>query len=196
MYKFCRFKSLNMDISKDFFDYIVQDNIQISYSGPFDSLILSILANNIENNISASPVVIKKLYKIFIELTQNITLYSLEREKDVNKKTEIGYGAIILKEFEDYFMLISGNVASKLDIDAIVNRNNTINSLSREQLREYKRQQRKLASSRKGGGNIGLIQVALTAENLLDFKTVYINDDEYYYLLSVKVNKSSTEELV
>jgi len=31
---------------------------------------------------------------------------------------------------------------------------------------------------------------------LLDFKTVYINDDEYYYLLSVKVNKSSTEELV
>ncbi len=183
-----------MDIGSEFYEYMVQDNVLISYAGQFDSNLLSALASNIENNIKSNPVIAKKIYKIFIELTHNISLYSLERIVTEKIPEGVGCGTIILKEFNDYYLLTSANMASKIDIDPIIERCSAINSLSREQLRDYKRQQRKLPSSRKGGGNIGLIQVALTADNPLDFKHVTLNEGEYFYLVSVKINKNATGE--
>jgi len=183
-----------MNISTDFFDYFKQDNIQMCYSGPFDSLILSVLANNIENNTNANQIVVKKLYKIFIELTQNVALYSYERIKYETNNTSVGFGSVMVRESDDYLVIIVGNITSKQDIEPIIERCNTINSLTHEDLREYKRKQRKAPNNKLGSGNIGLIQVALIAENALDFKTVNLNEDEYFYLVSVKINKISTEK--
>jgi len=182
-----------MNISEDFFEYFKEDDIHVCYSGPFESVILSVLVNNIENNIIANSVIVKKLYKIFIELTQNIALYSSERINFANGS--VGFGSVMLREADDYFVIISGNITNKIEAELIMERCNTINKLSREELREFKRKQRKSVSTKTSSGNIGLIQVALTADNMLDFKIVKLNDEEYFYLVAVKINKIVTEDL-
>ena len=66
-----------------------------------------------------------------------------------------------------------------------------INSLDRESLREYRREQRRIASDvKKNSGNIGLIQVALTAESPLDIELTPINDEESFFSIAVKVEKN------
>lgn len=178
-----------MEFNKDFFDNMLQEDIQVLYTGPFDSNVLTVLAQNIENSLKVDPKITKKLFKIFIELAQNIALYSSERVLNEIDNAYTGFGTIILKEFEDYYTLSSGNVAEKVDVMPVLKKCETINSFTREELRDFKRKQRKMPPSRKGGGNIGLIQVALMADNPLKYKVVEIDNDKFFYIISIKISK-------
>jgi hypothetical protein len=173
---------------------MTQESIQVLYTGPFDSNVLTVLAQNLEYSLTVDPKVTKKLFKIFIELAQNIALYSAERVLNEIENAYTGFGSIILKEFDDFFVFSSGNIAIKSDIDPVLKKCDTINSLTREELRDYKRQQRKMPPSKKGGGNIGLIQVALMAGNPLTYKIINIDDNQFFYIISVKISKLATDD--
>ena len=171
-------------------DELKADFLSITYHGPFDSRILTVFAREIENHYFADeePAVAKKIFKIFIELAQNIAMYSVERCPS-DDKNFAGYGVFMLKEDEDFFWLITGNKAKKDDAFLAAEKCNTINNLSREELREYKRTLRKQPANDKGGGNIGLIQVALLSNNKLDYD-VYNVDNEYsFFTIGVKIPK-------
>jgi len=164
------------------------ENVQISYTGPFDSQVLSVIAKNIEYSLSENPIVNKKMFKIFIELAQNICFYSLEQQKS-SDGSESGVGTLTIQEYDDYFVFATGNITKEQKIQSVIEKCEMINKLDRENLRKYKRDQRKLSPSERGGGNIGLIQVALTAENLLEYKIIPINNEIVFYIIAVKINK-------
>lgn len=165
-------------------------NINMSYTGAFDSEILSVIAKNVENTLSNDPKLNKKLFKIFIEFAQNIALYSTERVSENNDEHYSGYGSIFIREFEDKFILATGNRAGNDDIIPVIEKCKKINGLSRDGLRQYKRNQRRLPPSKKGGGNIGLIQVALMADNPIDYKTIQLSEGEVFYIQSITINKT------
>ncbi|RLD77713.1 MAG: hypothetical protein DRJ10_11465, partial [Bacteroidetes bacterium] len=75
------------------------------------------------------------------------------------------------------------------DIVSIIEKSEIINSLDREELREYKRQQRKLPPGKRGGAHIGLIQVALTSANPLDIEVNPVDDDHSFFSIAVKIDK-------
>jgi len=41
-----------------------------------------------------------------------------------------------------------------------------------------------------GGGNIGLVQVALTADYPLEYSVIPVDNDNSFYILNVRVNKN------
>ncbi|MBR4265989.1 MAG: SiaB family protein kinase [Bacteroidales bacterium] len=164
------------------------DNIAISYTGVFDNEILSVLAKEIEGTLSSDDKVNKKVFKIFIELAQNISLYSLER--DVTSGGDgMGVGTMIIRNFDTYYEFSTGNKTTKENIIPVMEKCDNINSMSREKLREYRRLQRNMPAGQKGGGNIGLIQVALTASNPIEYALVKCEDGNYFYIVSVRINK-------
>lgn len=165
-------------------------NITISYTGMFDTEILSILAKDIENTLSNDEKINKKVFKIFIELAQNISLYSLERGVS-NTGENSGIGTMIIREFDDRFEFSTGNKTTLESIIPVIEKCDNINSMNREKLREYRRLQRNMPPSHKGGGNIGLIQVALTADNPIEYGLVKCSEDEYFYIVNVKINKET-----
>lgn len=177
-----------MDTRKELFDSMRKKSIGISYTGPFDSQILSVLAKNIEYSLSLDPKLNKKIFKIFIELAQNIAFYSSEKVKSTEGE-EMGYGTLTIQEFHNHFIFATGNKTTEENIKPVIEKCDTINSLGRKELREYKRQQRNLPPSERGGGNIGLIQVALTADNPIDYRVVPLNNNQLFYIVSVKIDK-------
>jgi len=46
-----------------------------------------------------------------------------------------------------------------------------------------------MSAAEKGGGNIGLIQVALTASNPIQYSLVKCEDGSYFYIVSVRIDK-------
>ena len=164
------------------------DNIAISYTGIFDTEILSVLAKEIEGTLSPDDKINKKVFKIFIELAQNISMYSLEREPN-SEGTDMGVGTMIIRDFNDYYEFSAGNRTTKDSIIPVMEKCDNINSMTRDKLREYRRLQRNMPAGIKGGGNIGLIQVALTASNPIEYALVKCEDGEYFYIVSVKINK-------
>jgi len=139
-------------------------NVIIAYQGIFDNLVLSILAQNLEQKLGHLKSS-KKLFKIFLELAQNVSFYSSER----TNSDQMGIGIFMIKEQLDFFNIATGNIATDEQARNIEKHINHINSLSREELRNFKRERRKMPHGKKGGANIGLIQVALTSENSLSF---------------------------
>ncbi|MCQ2253122.1 MAG: SiaB family protein kinase [Bacteroidales bacterium] len=164
------------------------DHIAISYTGIFDTEILSVLAKDIEGTLSGDDKVNKKVFKIFIELAQNISFYSLEREPN-GEGNDMGVGTMIIRDFDKYFEFSTGNKTTLENIIPVMEKCDNINSMSHDKLREYRRLQRNMPAGAKGGGNIGLIQVALTAGNPIEYSLIKCDDGTYFYIVSVRIDK-------
>ncbi len=160
----------------------------ISYSGPFDAQVLSVIAENIEYSLSSNPRVSRKIFKIFIELAQNISFYSYERQR-TDEGIMFGSGVLILREYRNYYSFSTGNMVSNTVVLPLIQKCEAINILDREKLRQYKRKLRNMPSGVPGGGNIGLVQVALTADYPLEYSVVSIDEQKSFYILNVKVDK-------
>jgi hypothetical protein len=168
---------------------LLADYMTISYTGAFDGAVLSAFAKKVEQDLSANPKLNKKIFKIFVELAQNIALYSSDKIVTNDKTNFNGYGIFIIREFIDKYQLIAGNMAFKQDADIAVSKCEKINSLSREDLRDYKRQLRKQPARQKGGGNIGLAQIVLTANNSIDYQVIDVDKQHSFLIFSIDINK-------
>ena len=170
------------------FHRLLGKNIPLSYKGPIDDQILQAIGIYIESLLKKTPKAGKKVFKIFIELAQNISYYSAETSILLNKK-EIGTGMVLISETDSHYTFMTGNLVKDIDIESIMDKSEIINSLDREELRQYKRDQRKLPPGQKGGAHIGLIQVALTSSNPLDIEVNPVDDEHSFFSIAVKVNK-------
>lgn len=167
----------------------VMENTVISYNGPFDAQVLSVIAENIEYSLSNNPRVSKKIFKIFIELAQNISYYSAEKQKN-EEGNYFGVGILILRELDDHYSFSTGNMIDNKSVLPVLQKCETINILDRDKLRQYKRKLRNMPSGVPGGGNIGLVQVALTADHPLEYDVIALDDEKSFYILNVRVNKT------
>lgn len=173
---------------------LLHQNILVSYKGPIDERIMNVIGENIEivtndGNDKAKS----KIFKIFMELAQNVWLYSAESCKSMTGR-QLGMGTLVIGEFGEYYTFVTGNVVKNNDIEPVIEKCEIINSLDRDSLREYRREQRRLANQGKpNSGNIGLIQVALTAESPLDIELTPVSDEESFFSIAVKIKKNSVK---
>ena len=185
-------KKENYDFSLFEYHNLMNQNILVSYKGPIDERIMTVIGENIllvTNEGSGKTK--NKIFKVFMELAQNVWLYSAESCKLENGKS-LGMGTLVVGEYGDYYTFVTGNVVHNTDIVPVIEKCETINSLDRDSLREYRREQRRLANEGKpNSGNIGLIQVALTAESPLDIELTPVNDDESFFSIAVKISKDN-----
>ena len=174
---------------------LLLQNILVSYKGPIDERIMTVIGDNIEMVTNdGNDKARSKIFKIFMELAQNVWLYSAESCVTSSGRT-IGMGTLVIGEFGDSYTFVTGNIVRNSDIEPVIEKCEIINSLDRESLREYRREQRRLAkdASSKNSGNIGLIQVALTAESPLDIELTPVSDEESFFSIAVKINKNSAK---
>lgn len=174
---------------------LLHQNILVSYKGPIDERIMTVIGDNIEIVTNDSTDKARsKIFKIFMELAQNVWLYSAESCTSLSGR-RLGMGTLVIGEFGDSYTFVTGNVVRNTDIEPVIEKCEIINSLDRDSLREYRREQRRLAKDgkNKNSGNIGLIQVALTAESPLDIELTPVSDEESFFSIAVKIKKSKSK---
>jgi hypothetical protein len=170
-----------------------QQNVIISYRGAFDPKVLTTIAFNLENAVSdGSRHFSRKVFKIFIELAENISYYSSEREP-IGFDDSAGAGIMVVKNFPDYITYSSGNLVNRDDRIKLSEKINKINEFDREDLRAYKRDLLDMPKSRFGGANIGLIHVALLSGHSLNYQMTELEDGNTFYVLSVRIDKTDNE---
>jgi Family of unknown function (DUF6272) len=168
---------------------LMADYLTVSYSGAFDGAVLSAFAKKVEST-SNNPKLNKKIFKIFVELAQNIALYSSDKVITEDQTNFNGYGIFIIREYMDKFQLLAGNMAFREDVTIAVEKCDKINTLSRDELRKFKRELRKKPSAQKGGGNIGLVQIVLTADNYVDHQVIDVDNTCSFLIFSVEISKN------
>ena len=177
-----------MNATKSNYTRLTGNNVLMSYTGPFDSQVLSMFGKNIEHSISEDRSLNKAIFKVFIELAQNVSYYS--EEKEMTKKGEKpGVGTFIIQDFETHYYFLMGNPINEKHKEILSEKCSRINSFGREDLRAYKRELRKLPPGERGTGNIGLVQAALISRNPLEFNILDIDSEKSFYIIAVKINK-------
>ncbi len=170
------------------FTRLTGEDVLMSYTGPFDGQVLSMFGKNIENHVTGNTKVNKTMFKVFIELAQNISYYSEEKEV-TNTGVHVGVGTFLIQETESYYFFLLGNSVNPQDREILNDKCSRINSYNHEELRAYKRELRNLPAGDKGTGNIGLVQVALLSKNPIQFRLFDLDDKNSFYIVGVKIDK-------
>ncbi len=177
--------SKKFDIAE--FHKMFNDNILILYKGTFDKNILAVFSNYIEGIIKRYPAISKKIYSIFIELAQNIAYYSAEFDTIDGK--QVGIGTLAIGEGANEYTFFTGNAIKNENLTKVVNKCKIINSMDKEALRKYRREQLNLPPGDHDTAHIGLIQVALTASNNLDVEITPFDNGFSFFSLKITVLK-------
>lgn len=174
----------------NFFEYhtqISQDNVLLSYKGPLTDILLSEFSKDIRKKLQSNPKTGKKVFAVFMELAQNVLYYSKESNYFGNNDK---VGTLVIVQTDEYYRLITGNLVYKNSVDKLLEKCEIVNSLNREELREYKR---KLRNQPKGGeskgAGIGLVQAALTSQNPLEVQVKELQGEHAFFILFVNVKK-------
>ena len=149
---------------------------------------MGLIGNHIRGLISMNPQASKKVFKVFIELAQNIAQYSAEKNI-IGDYIGAGVGSLVIVEYPDYFQIVTGNVIKNENLGPVIDKCELINTLDKEGLRKLKRKQLKQNDATRSGADIGLIQLAITSDNPLDIEVRPIDKKFSFFTIRVKINR-------
>ncbi|MFO8236635.1 MAG: SiaB family protein kinase [Bacteroidales bacterium] len=162
----------------------------LSYEGPFFIDLLTIFGNYIkiylQNNCNAQ----KKLFKIYVELAQNVAFYSEEFHILKNENKKIGIGEMNLKETDGEFRFTTRNLVKAKDASILSQRCEIINNSNLEQLKELKRELRTSSPGEKYGARIGLVQAKLISKNNIEYSLLKTNKNYSIFKITAKINNN------
>ncbi len=169
---------------------IAQENgsqIKRKYDGIFEQNVIKDLAFYLNKMLKDVEITQRRMFYVFVELAQNIGFYSDERiEKDGKS---IGIGVVVIYDNEDEAGFVLCNKVNNKAVSVLSRKCRIINTMDRDELREFKRHQRNLIPGTNGGAHIGLIMVALTTRKKLDTRIIPIDDKYSFFVINVKMNK-------
>jgi len=169
---------------------IETDRSLIAYEGPFFIDMLTIFGNYLKIMTENHSLIQKKLFKIYVELSQNVAYYAEEYINIKSESKRIGIGELRVTEDLDQFQLMTKNLVKTKDANVLSQRCDIINNSSLEDLKGLKRNLRKSSESNKLGARIGLVQARLISNNYLDYDIIEKNRHYSYFKLTTKFDKN------
>lgn len=174
----------------NFYKLTQEKHILLSFKGALSQEILSEMGNLIKSRLSMDKK-IKKIFSVFIELSQNIMHYSSEKEC-VGEK-EIGVGILLFIESENTFNIISGNLMDNKKVDKLKNHIDHLKSMSQNELKElYNEQIRKSRNSESKGAGLGFIDICRKSESNINYEFFPIDNDNTFFTFIAKISKEES----
>lgn len=183
-----------MELLFDTFDYykkMREDQVILAFNGIVSQEILTDIGSSLKNKTADNVNVSRKMFAIFIELAQNIHHHSAEKVFSETEYKAVGAGIIIVRESEGTYTITSGNAATINAADSIKTRCDFINSLEKEDLKQYYKDQRKKPQrTNSPGANIGFIDMVRKSGNPIEVAVREMDDKISFVTISVKIEKS------
>jgi hypothetical protein len=139
---------------------------------------------DIENNLQ------KRIFTVLIELLQNMAEFS----PGITAEKEFGMPVAMIKTDGDFFVVTSGNLIRKDDVEHLREKLELING---EDGRGKKELLRKALATQdmevKSTGYLGLLEIARHSGEKLEYSFVDVNDEFSYYVVEVKLRPKSKQ---
>ena len=167
-----------------------QERSLLIYQGVFTVNLISILGNHIRLLPGHDALLMQHVFKVFIELSQNVSYYSY-RTLELKEGVLCGIGWVSIQETDTTYRITTGNPIRPEHGPKLENYCKEINGLDEEALKTLKRKTRAQAMMRDTNAQIGLIQIGLLSGSKLDFDITAVNEHESFFRISATINKDS-----
>jgi len=178
-------------------DILKEKKITFIYSGPLWAEGIGSMAEALKRKLELDKITLntkQEIFSVFAEQMNNMLMYSAEKEEfkqtdDI--KTEYPKGTFILgKEGKTYFIQ-TGNLMKNSGIELIKSRIDYLNTLDKDALRKYYKEQVRYEDDNpesKGAG-LGLIEIARRINGKMEYSFTPYNDELTFYSLYVAIEE-------
>ncbi|MDR0713684.1 MAG: SiaB family protein kinase [Bacteroidales bacterium] len=181
---------MNLDTNQLYVEAHEAD-VFFAFEGEISSERINVILEEIETKTEAMRIELrlrKKVYNIMVECLQNLYHHSDEVPKTMADRLGKSYGVVVLKRKKNTFMLTVGNFVSIDKVKSLSEKIEKLNSLSKEELKEmYKFILNYQKLSPKGGGGLGLIDIARKSGHKLSYQFSQFDDMYSFYKLDIVI---------
>ena len=166
-----------------------QDHALLFFLGPVTVNLISYFGNYLQSFLPPDHKLFQQIFRVFVELTQNVSYYSAEKIKGKNN-IDCGKGWFSIQNFSDCYKLSTGNLIKPEDGITLTDYCKEINSLPEEELRTLKREVRAKAFTEDVNARVGLMQICIVSNQKLEFEITEIDPSHSCFIISATICKS------
>ncbi len=180
---------MSFDIN-EYYSKLNGGDVLFAYRGSITSNLISNVLETIEaklESLNEGSKVRKKVYNVLVESLQNLFHHVEEPPEDFEEKDTPKFGVLVVSRVDNNVYKIStGNFINADKIKPLKDKIDKINSLSGDDLKEmYKFILNHQKLSAKGGGGLGLVDIARKTGNKLEYSFENFNNEYYFFSFEV-----------
>jgi len=179
----------------DLYNLMERDKVLLAFKGSITSELLTSVFQIMESkmeDLNDSPKTRRKVFNVLVECLQNL-YHHIDDFEVVGTPEELSEkkSAIFsISRTDEFYNIVTGNFIYHSNIKDISGKIDHINSLNRDELKEfYKETLNNGTMSVKGGGGLGLIDIARKSGEKLQYNIREINESFSFFTLTVKILK-------
>jgi len=177
----------------DFYEKMEDGKIMLSFKGEITPELLTSILQIMESkldNLGEEPRQRKKVFNVLVECLQNLYHHNDVKGADLPAKDRAAL-FLIGRSDSGKYRIITGNYIFNQNIPELQAKMDQINSMSRDELKEfYLTTLSNEAFSSKGGGGLGMIDIARKSGQKFDYSFSKVDDVYSFFSLVITVSNS------
>lgn len=170
-----------------------KNNVILFYKGNVDSDVINHVLDTVEDKmaeVNEQAKLRKKVYNVLVESLQNLYHHVDKVPEDFEDQSSEKYGLLVVQKVDAGYKIITGNFVHAENIEKLEEKIKRINRSSHEEIKElYKFILNHQRISAKGGGGLGLVDIARKTGNKLDYAFKEYNDKYSFFYLNILVDE-------
>lgn len=184
---------MSFDVN-EYYSKLNGGDVLMAYKGNISSEVISNILEVVESKmdeINESSKIRKKVYNVLVESLQNLYHHIEVLPDDMHEEYKQKFGIFVVSREAEKYKISTGNFITHDKVDVLRNKIDKINSMGKEELKDmYKFILNHQRLSEKGGGGLGLVDIARKTGNKLDYTFEKYDDTYYFYNLDVYIDFS------
>ncbi|MBQ9470378.1 MAG: SiaB family protein kinase [Bacteroidales bacterium] len=159
----------------------------VAFNGAMSSNVIADTLGLVESKMDeamAPSAQRKRLYNVLVECLQNLYHHADIPMPDGSKR-----GSFVLSKNAQGFLMSIGNMVEMSRQQVLISKLDKLNSLSKDELKElYKSILNNQTFSEKGGGGLGLVDIARRTGNPISYQFVDYDGSVLFFRMNVQIN--------
>lgn len=176
-----------------FYESMNREGVVLYFNGPISQSVVEGIGDMMRRKMEYEQngmQLARKVFSVLVEQMQNIICYSRDACPVTHEGAEgaIGSGQIVVGRSEGQFYVACGNTVRRDREQRIRERLDALNAMSRDELKAYYKEQRRLGPDAEScGAGLGFIEMARKSSRPLQYRFDPIDDTTTFFAVTVHV---------
>jgi len=176
---------------REYYTELSKGDVILAYKGSITSELINDVLEAIETKLEETNTdsrLRKKIYNVLVESLQNLFHHIEPHHEGITEDLDPKFGVVVIEHEGDSYKVTTGNFVQVKRIKFLKEKIDKINSLTKDELKDmYKFILNHQRLSPKGGGGLGLVDIARKSGNKLEYAFYNYNDNYYFFNLTINV---------
>ncbi|OFY60152.1 MAG: hypothetical protein A2Y87_03900 [Bacteroidetes bacterium RBG_13_46_8] len=176
---------------KDYYQELSKGDVIMAYKGSITSELINDVLEGVEKKLDEAreeSKTRKKIYNVLVESMQNLFHHIEEYHEGVDEDLDPKFGVLVIEKENGLYKVTTGNFVNSTKIKFLKEKIDKINSLTKDELKDmYKFILNHQKLSAKGGGGLGLVDIARKTGNKLEYAFYNYNNNYYFFNLTIRI---------